>query len=92
MNREIYEKIDDVRDSVYQLIDMIRRLPQEQLVDMATYAYVELFPCFDTLAYYGESYDRVRDSAEDRSRRSFETGHGSKLPSGTSDVGSGGLS
>lgn len=78
MAREIYEQIDECKTNVYKLIDLIRRLNEKEQKQMFTYAYIELFGSFDSLAdNAGDKFERARSATTDRSSGVLKTGHGS---------------
>jgi len=77
MAREVYEQIDECKTAIYTLIDKIRSLGVKDQKLTFTYAYIELFASFDSLAdNAGERIERVRNTTADRSSGVFETGYG----------------
>lgn len=91
MAREVYEKIDEIRDGVYGLVTMLRKLKDKETRELARYAYIELYSSFDTLAFLGGEDAGAGSPTTNRRSGFIEAGYAGAGLGGTKDVGSGGL-
>lgn len=90
--RKVYESIDEAKDIIYGMCREIQLISDaDEAKRLARYAFKELLPAFDTLMFTGGVRERIGYTAEDRSDRNVEAGHGPITDSGTENVSGWGL-
>ena len=76
MSRELYERIDDMKHAAYCLSHVLSNVDPEQQAHFVKYINAELSGAVSSLRDLGVSFERIRDTEQDRPGGDGEARHG----------------